>query len=44
MALDIGASGEVGLAFEATVGTYVAPTKFIPVRNESLKRVQDTVL
>jgi hypothetical protein len=43
MALDIGASGEVGLAFETTAGTYVAPTKFIPVRSESLKRVQDTV-
>lgn len=43
MAPGIGASGIVGVAFETTPGTYVAPTKFIPITNESLKYVQDTV-
>jgi hypothetical protein len=33
----IGASGYVGFAFEAVPGTYVAPTKFIPVNNETLQ-------
>ena len=32
----IGASGYVGFAFETVAGTYVAPTKFMPINNESL--------
>lgn len=32
----IGAAGCVGVAFEVTPGTYVAPTKFIPITGESL--------
>ncbi len=33
---DISGSGFMGLAFEATPGTYVAPTKFFPITGESL--------
>jgi hypothetical protein len=43
MAVGIGAAGIVGIAFETTPGTYVAPTKFIPVRNENLMYKQETV-
>lgn len=32
----IGAAGCVGVAFETVPGTYVAPTKFIPITGESL--------
>jgi hypothetical protein len=39
----IGASGVVGIAIEAVEGTYQAPTKFIPIRRESLNWVQETV-
>lgn len=41
MAVDIEATGFVGIAFEATAGTYVAPTKFFPISSENLKLVQD---
>jgi hypothetical protein len=37
MAPGIGAGGSVGFALEVTPGTYVAPTKFVPVNSESLK-------
>jgi hypothetical protein len=40
MAVGIGAQGFVGVAFEATPGTYVAPTKFCPIRSESLNVTQ----
>jgi hypothetical protein len=40
MAVGIGAQGVVGLAFEVTPGTYVAPTKFVPILSESLNSVQ----
>lgn len=33
----IGASGYVGIGFETTPGTYIAPTKFVPINNESLQ-------
>lgn len=39
----IGAGGIVGIAFEATPGTYVAPTKFFGIRNETLNKAQETV-
>lgn len=42
MSYDIAATGFVGIAFETTAGTYVAPTKFFPIRSESLKYNQDT--
>lgn len=41
MPAGIGAAGSVGVAFEVTPGTYVAPTKFVPVRSESLKFMQE---
>jgi hypothetical protein len=37
MPYGIGASGIIGVAFETTVGTYVAPTKYIPILNETLE-------
>lgn len=36
MPAGIGASGVIGVAFETVVGTYVAPTKFFPIKSESL--------
>lgn len=42
MPVDIGATGYIGLALETTRGTYVAPTKYFPIRSESLKYNQDT--
>ena len=41
MPAGIGAAGSIGLAFEVTPGTYVAPIKFVPVRSESLKFMQE---
>lgn len=32
----IGAGGVIGIAFEATPGVYTAPTKFVPIKNETL--------
>jgi hypothetical protein len=37
MPAGIGAAGYLGVAFETTPGTYVAPTKFIPIRSEGLQ-------
>ena len=36
MALGIGATSVLGLAVESSRGTYVAPTKWVPMRSESL--------
>lgn len=36
----IGAASVMGIAFEATPGTYVAPTKFFPFLSETLKYIQ----
>ncbi len=41
MPAGIGAAGSIGLAFEVTPGTYVAPTKFVPVRSEGLRYIQE---
>lgn len=38
----IGAGGFIGIALETTPNTYLAPTKFFPIRNESLKYQQAT--
>lgn len=43
MAIKIGGLGSFGVAFEATVGDYVAPTKFLPIRNESLNQPEDKI-
>ena len=43
MAAGIGAAGILGVAREVTAGTYVAPSKFIPIRSESLGFNQETV-
>lgn len=43
MAVEIQATGFVGIAFEAVAGTYVAPTKFFPFRSESLSYNQETI-
>src|SRR6185503_8360755 len=42
MAVGIGGGGFMGVALETTPNTYVAPSKFVPIRGESLKHVQDT--
>jgi len=36
MPAGLGGGGKVGIAFETVMGTYVAPTIFVPVLNESL--------
>lgn len=41
MPAGIGAAGYIGVGIEVTPGTYVAPTKFIPVRSESLRVVKE---
>jgi hypothetical protein len=43
MPAGIGAAGIVGIAREATPGTYVAPEYFIPIRSESLAFDQETI-
>ncbi len=43
MAAGIGAAGILGVAREVTAGTYVAPSKYIPIRSESLGFNQETV-
>lgn len=43
MPQDIHATGFMGLAFEATAGTFVAPTKFFPIRSEGLSFSQGTI-
>lgn len=43
MAAGIGAAGILGVAREATAGTYVSPEKYIPIRSESLGFNQETV-
>jgi len=42
MAPGVGASGVMGIALETVVGTYVAPTKFIPFNSEGLLYQQST--
>lgn len=42
MPLEIGAAAYVGIAFETTSGTYEPPTKFFPIRSESLQWTQET--
>lgn len=42
MAPGIGAAGIMGIALEATAGTYVAPTKFVPFMSEGLNFMQET--
>jgi tail tube protein len=37
MPYGIGAGGLIGVGFETVVGTYVAPTKFIPILSETLE-------
>lgn len=41
MPAGIGAAGVVGVAFETVAGTYVAPTKYIPVRSEGLQFMKE---
>ena len=41
MPAGIGGGGSIGIALEAVAGTYLAPTKFVPVRSESLKFMQE---
>lgn len=41
MAVGIGATSVLGLAVETTRGTYVAPTKWVPIRSESLTVTQN---
>lgn len=43
MAQGIGAAGILGIALETTSGTYLAPTKYIPMESESLQYMQDTI-
>jgi hypothetical protein len=39
----IGAGGFMGVAIETTPGTYLAPTKFVPIMNETLQYQQETI-
>jgi hypothetical protein len=39
----IGGGGFLGVALETTPGTYVAPTKFVPINSESVQYMQETI-
>lgn len=41
MPAGLGGGGSVGVAFETTMGTYVAPTVFVPVLSETLKYTEE---
>jgi hypothetical protein len=41
MPAGLGGGGSVGIAFETTMGTYVAPTVFVPILSESLKYTEE---
>ena len=41
MPAGLGGGGKVGIAFETTMGTYVAPTIFVPILNESLAYTEE---
>jgi tail tube protein len=41
MPAGLGGGGSLGLAFETTMGTYVAPTIFVPILNESLRYTEE---
>lgn len=43
MAIKIGGLGSLGVEFEETVGEYVPPTKFLPIRSESLNQPEDKI-
>jgi len=40
--LGIGGGGLLGVALEVTPGTYLAPTKFIPINSESIQMQEET--
>lgn len=42
MTQGIGAAGVLGVGLESSIGTYVAPDKYVPFYSESLKYEQDT--
>jgi len=44
MAIGLGGGGYVGIAFETTMGTYVAPSVYIPILSESLAYTEDRYL
>jgi hypothetical protein len=41
MPAGLGGGGKVGIAFETTMGTYVAPSIFVPILSESLKYMEE---
>lgn len=41
MPAGLGGGGSVGVAFETVMGTYVAPTIFVPILNESLRYTEE---
>lgn len=43
MTVEVGGAGTIGVAFEAALGTFVAPVKWIPVRSESLQKMEGKV-
>lgn len=43
MAIGSGLAASIGLAAEATYGTYVAPTRFLEFTKEDLKKVKNTI-
>lgn len=43
MSVGLGGGGFLGIAIETTPGTYLAPTKFVPIQNETLQYMQETI-
>lgn len=43
MTIEVGGAGTLGIGIETTLGTYAVPTKWVPIRSESLQLVEDKV-
>jgi hypothetical protein len=43
MGYELGGTGWLGVAVETAYGTWVTPTKWIPIRSESLQKVEDKI-
>src|SRR5438067_1784517 len=43
MPFDLAGNGALGVATETTYGTFTAPTKWIPIRSESLRKVENKI-
>ncbi len=43
MTVEVGGAGTLGVSFETALGTFVAPTKWIPIRSETLQKMEGKI-